>query len=64
MIDKVLNEDEIHSLEGQYINVAVKALKEMKGRKTPRPDGLQTCFLHKYWNALGPKVISIALGIL
>lgn len=28
------------------------------------PDGLQTCFLHKYWDVLGPKVISMALAIL
>lgn len=42
----------------------MKALKEMKGRKALGLDGLQTCFLNKYWNVLGPKIVSMTLGIL
>lgn len=62
MIGKVLSTDEAHSLDRPYTpKDIVKSLKEIKGRKAPEPDGLQTCFLHKHWNVLGPKVISVAL---
>lgn len=39
-------------------------MKQMKGRKTPRPDGFQACFLHKYWSIVGNNVISMVLGVL
>lgn len=32
--------------------------------KVPSPDGLQACFLHKYWSILGLKVLSIVLDII
>lgn len=40
------------------------ALKQMKGRKAPGLDGLQVCFLHKFWDILGQLIANMVLGIL
>ncbi|KAI5666354.1 hypothetical protein M9H77_16207 [Catharanthus roseus] len=47
MIDRTLGIDEISSLEKPFTaDEVIHALKQMKGRKAPGPDDLQTCFLH------------------
>lgn len=42
----------------------VRALNQVKRRKTSEPDGLQAYFLCKYWHILSNKVTSMVLGIL
>lgn len=41
-----------------------QALKQMKGRKAPRLEGLQSCILHKFWHIQGSKVNHMVLGVL
>lgn len=65
MIDHTQFAMEVESLSKPFSSAEViEALKRIKGRKAPSPDGLQAYFLQKYWNILGTDVTNMVLGIL
>lgn len=57
IIDNVLRDIKVTRLSALFTHAEVlKTLKHMKGSKSPGPDGLQACFLHKCCPVLGEKV--------
>lgn len=64
MIDKVLSEESALLANPFAQHEVEQDLKQMRGKKFPGPNGLQAFFLQKYWNARGPKVMNMILGIL
>lgn len=56
LFDEFFSNDKIAFLEKPFSQEEIlRTLKQIKGRKSPGPNGLQACFLQKYWTVACPK---------